>query len=69
MYICVECKSVMICDKNGIGADFGAGHIYASDRYKCEKCGHQILATNPTAYYDPEYKLRRDYLDMSGPVD
>ncbi|MFA5395315.1 MAG: hypothetical protein WC346_04775 [Methanogenium sp.] len=23
MYICVECRKEMLCDKNGVGANFG----------------------------------------------
>jgi len=67
MYICVECKQEMTCDKNGIGADFGHGHIYAGDRFKCMQCGKEILATNAVAYQDPEYKIKSEYLVMTQP--
>jgi DNA-directed RNA polymerase subunit RPC12/RpoP len=46
MYICVGCKKEMVCDKNSVGADFGNGHVYPSDRFRCPQCGTMILATN-----------------------
>lgn len=64
MYICVRCHHEMQCDKNDVGADFGNGHIYAADRYKCPTCGKEILATNPRPIYDPDHKTQDEYLDM-----
>jgi hypothetical protein len=54
----------MRCDKNGVGADFGHGHVYASDRWRCPLCGSQCLTTNPAAHYDPDYKCHDEYLKM-----
>lgn len=62
MYICVGCKREMRCDKNSVGADYGHGHVYAADRFRCPKCGAMILATNPKAYSDPEHKYQDEYL-------
>lgn len=28
MYICVPCRKEYVCDKNGVGIDFGNGHVY-----------------------------------------
>jgi len=66
MYICVGCRKEMLCDKNGVGANFGHGHVYASDRYKCPICGMMILATNIKAYYDPNLSFQDEYLNMDG---
>jgi DNA-directed RNA polymerase subunit RPC12/RpoP len=57
MLICVKCKKEMSCLKNGVGADFGFGHVYPSDSYRCSGCGHVVLQTNPSAIHDPDYKL------------
>jgi predicted RNA-binding Zn-ribbon protein involved in translation (DUF1610 family) len=54
----------MRCDKNGVGADFGNGHVYSSDRFKCPACGTEILATNRTANFDPKHNQQEEYLDM-----
>lgn len=35
MMICCECAREMQCDLNGVGADYGDGHVYAGDRYVC----------------------------------
>ena len=64
MIICTKCKKEMICDKNGVGADFGNGHVYAGDRYKCPKCGGMVLVTNPSASHDPEYVGQEEYIKM-----
>ncbi len=62
MYICTQCRTEMNCDKNGVGADFGNGHVYASDRFKCPICGLAILATNPNPIQDPKYQTQDEYL-------
>lgn len=64
MYICVECRKEMQCEKNGVGADFGNGHVYAGDIHYCPLCGIRVLATNKTAYYDPDHNMKQDYLRM-----
>lgn len=64
MIVCCTCRKEMRCDKNGVGADFGNGHIYASDRYRCDTCGALILKTNATAGYDPDHQYQEEYLTM-----
>lgn len=64
MLVCVQCRVEMYCDKNSVGADFGNGHVYASDRFKCPGCGMMLLNSNETPYFDPEYKLMDAYLAM-----
>ena len=66
MIICVGCRIEMGCDKNGVGANFGNGHVYTADRYKCSKCGAMVLKTNSCASFDPEYKFQSEYLNMQG---
>ena len=63
MLICVKCKREMYCLKNGVGADFGHGHVYAGDTFKCRECGFVILNTgNVNAYQDPEHKCQDEYV-------
>ena len=64
MKICVECKREMLCDKNSIGADFGFGHVYAGDRFRCPKCGKMILVCNRGSIHDPSYKSQDEYLKI-----
>lgn len=66
MYICVDCKIEMRCEKNSVGADFGQGHVYAADKYKCPRCEKRILATNPRPIYDPEYTSQDEYERIDG---
>jgi hypothetical protein len=54
----------MICDKNSVGANFGHGHVYPGDRFKCPSCGMMILNTNGKADLDPEYNHQDEYLNM-----
>ena len=64
MYICVECKVVMRCDKNEVAADFGSGHVRLADRFKCPVCGRMILAANPRSVYDPNHLAAVEYLEV-----
>lgn len=65
MMVCCRCRLEMQCDKNGVGADFGYGHVYAADRYKCPECGMAILKTNEVACFDPEHRYMVEYLEMN----
>jgi hypothetical protein len=56
----------MFCEKNGVGADYGNGYIYISNRFECRKCGIQILTTNNIAILDIEHKTQKEYLDIKG---
>lgn len=73
MYICVKCKREMQCIKNGVGADYGHGHVYPGDLYKCGVCGFELLSTvgNPTS--DIKYEIQDLYIRVKdggvAPVD
>lgn len=64
MIICCNCRKEMRCDKNGVAADFGFGHCYAADRYKCPSCGVLVLDTVEKPHFDPNYKYHDEYLQM-----
>ena len=64
MIVCVECRREMFCDKNSVGANFGRGHVYPADRFKCPECGRMILKTNPSASHDPDLDIQDEYLTM-----
>lgn len=66
MIICCKCRREMRCDKNGVGADFGHGHVYPTDRFKCPECGWAALRTDgyTKANHDPEYRQQDEYLEM-----
>lgn len=64
MYICVKCRIEMNCDKTGVGADFGGGHVYRGDRFKCPTCGLEILATAIGASMDIGHIQQNEYLWM-----
>ena len=64
MIICVSCRKEMICDKNSVGANFGRGHVYPSDRFRCINCGAMILNTNRNADFDPDLNHQDEYLTM-----
>lgn len=67
MYICVKCRKEMICECNGLAADFGGGHCYIGDSYKCPSCGAETLATNAHPFSDPDHckTISGKYLQMS----
>lgn len=64
MIICVGCQTEMRCDKNSVGANFGNGHVYPSDRFKCPTCGAMALITNRNSIYDPDLNTQDEYLNM-----
>lgn len=64
MIVCVNCKQEMQCTKNGVGIDFGNGHIYAGDKYSCSQCNATIIRTNAASHHDPEYTFHDEYLRM-----
>lgn len=64
MKICVGCKREMLCDKNSVGADFGHGHVYAGDRFRCPECGTMVLVCNTASHHDPSYTTQYEYLKM-----
>jgi hypothetical protein len=64
MLVCVKCKEELVCLRNGVGVDFGGGHIYASDRYGCPKCKTEVCKCNDTPHFDPSHKCHDEYLNM-----
>lgn len=66
MIICVGCQTEMRCDKNGVGANFGAGHVYPADRFKCPECGAMVLITVSNPIYDPGLNTQDEFLNMRG---
>ena len=64
MYVCVECRYEMRCDKNGVGARYGTAHVYAGDRYICPVCGKMILVTNGRPSHDPDGTQQDEYIEM-----
>ena len=56
----------MRCLNNGVGANFGHGHVYPGDMYQCSQCKGKILATNGKPIFDPDYNTQDEYLNMKG---
>ena len=66
MKVCGKCKREMKCTKNGVGLDFGGGHIYAGDRWECPGCGAEVIVSTGVPSFDPDHRQRSEYVDMSG---
>jgi hypothetical protein len=64
MYFCVQCRCVMRCDKNEVGARYGTSHVYPGDRFKCPKCGMMILACNKAPVFLPAPTASVEFLDI-----
>ncbi len=64
MFVCVQCREEMRCDKNGVGVHIGHGYVYAGDRWKCYGCGAMIISTNREAIHDPNLSTQEEYLNM-----
>lgn len=68
MLVCYKCREELKCIKNGIGARWGASHVYVGDVFKCRTCKSVILSTNANATYDnnmkiPSFQMREGYDD------
>jgi len=64
MIVCCKCQVKMNCHKNGVGANFGNGHVYMSDRMECPVCKRHVLVTSKVPLVDPEYQTCDEYLTM-----
>lgn len=54
----------MNCKKNGVGVDFGGGHVYVGDKYRCPICKDEIVSTNPKPCYDENHTLCAEYVKI-----
>ena len=63
MKICVPCAKEMICAQNGVYCDYGHGHVYVGDKYRCPICGAEVVDTNPHASLIPNL-VRRPGVDL-----
>ncbi len=64
MKICVDCRIELRCLKNGVGADFGHGHVYPGDLYVCPACKSQVLLCNSNSVSDNEYSTQELYVKV-----
>jgi len=62
LYVCMQCSRDMRCVFNGIGIDYGNGHVYPGDVWWCPSCTIEITATTGQPTYDPEYNKYSKYL-------
>ena len=65
MLVCAKCGSQMRCETNGVGADYGRGHVYPGDTYKCKTCGVLALHCIDNAVHDPDYTKFKQYVDCT----
>lgn len=64
MIICFKCAVEMLCRKTGVSADFGDGHCYAGDSFRCPKCGNETVRCNNKPHHDPSHIHHDEYLLM-----
>lgn len=65
MLVCVDCKREMTCVTCGVGLDWGQGHVYPSDVYKCKGCGKKVAYSEGRSNFEPKYKSRVGYVRMN----
>jgi len=64
MLVCVDCKKEMICLTNGVGLDWGHGHVYPSDVYQCGACGKKTAYSEGRSNLDSKYNNKAGYVRM-----
>lgn len=64
MKICVECHIELRCLKNGVGADFGHGHVYPGDLYMCPSCKTKVIFCNANSIQDTDYTTQELYVEV-----
>lgn len=47
---------------NGVAVDYGHGHVYPGDIWKCFKCNYEICNTIGNPSPDPEYNRHCYYI-------
>ncbi len=66
MLVCVGCGTEMQCLENGVGLDFGMGHVYPSDTFRCGICGVVIAYSEGRSTHDEDHKAHKTYIKMKG---
>lgn len=69
MHWCLQCNMEMCGEKNGVALDFGYGHTYPGNRYKCPSCRNMILCTSHVSSFDPEYTATDEYFPTPGALE
>lgn len=65
MLVCAGCKKEMQCIQNGVGIDFGNGHVYPSDTFLCRQCRVVIAYSNSKPTSDKNYDKQATYIRMT----
>jgi hypothetical protein len=65
MMACTKCAREMEATLNGLGLDYGNGHVYSADEWTCPDCGAVVAATNARPMYDPDHTQCERYVDMA----
>ena len=69
MLICPTCRIEMTVAEQGLGADYGNGHVYLGSIYACPACGMKVLSTNTNAIRDVAHQYARSYIRMATPEE
>lgn len=64
MLICGKCGREMRCLKNGVGCEWGRGHVRLADAFICDPCQHVILNVNNASISDPDHKCANVYYQV-----
>lgn len=64
MMVCMNCRQILRCVKNGVAIDYGYGHTYPGDAWTCPKCGFSIINTMDHPVHDEKYAYSERYLKM-----
>lgn len=64
MLVCRNCREQMVVASNDCGVNYGGGHVYSADLWRCPSCGHEVAVCNSNPHHDPGYTGSKVWVDM-----
>jgi len=64
MNICIGCEVEMRCVKTGFTVRWGDTHCYRGDKYRCPRCGVEIVCCNTNSFQTQKAWPEEEFLQM-----
>ena len=64
LIVCIKCQKEMSCHKTGVGINYGNGHVYPGDIYKCKECEFEMIVSEGRSVHDANLNIYSEYINM-----